>query len=72
MPSPQPIPAPEAAIYLGVAQSAAYLGIAPTTIKAWSDAGRIQAHRTGPDGTGHRRYCLSELVRFKADHLTPA
>ncbi len=45
--------------WLTLSQAAGLLGVHPSTVRLWSDKGRIPVHRT--DGN-HRRYIRSEIV----------
>src|SRR5215218_3904921 len=55
-----PVPADEPD-WLTLGQAAKYLGMAQSTIRKWSDSGRIPAFYTPG---GHRRYRRSDLDRF--------
>jgi excisionase family DNA binding protein len=55
-----PAPANEAD-WLTLGQAAKYLGMAQSTIRKWSDAGRLSAFYTPG---GHRRYRRSDLDQF--------
>jgi diguanylate cyclase (GGDEF)-like protein/excisionase family DNA binding protein len=48
---------------LAIGEAAAYLGVAPHTLRAWTREGRVAATRTAG---GHRRYLRSELDAFLA------
>ncbi len=47
--------------WLTVGQAAKYLGVAQSTIRKWSDQGRVPAFYTPG---GHRRYRRADLVKF--------
>ena len=47
--------------WLTLGQAAKYLGVAQSTIRKWSDQGRVPAFYTPG---GHRRYRLADLERF--------
>lgn len=47
--------------WLQVADAARYLGISPTTLRKWADAGDLPFVRTK---YGHRRFLQSELDDF--------
>jgi excisionase family DNA binding protein len=47
--------------WLTLGQAARYLGVAQSTMRKWSDSGRLSAFYTPG---GHRRYRLSELDEF--------
>jgi excisionase family DNA binding protein len=47
--------------WLTLGQAAKYLGVAQSTMRKWSDSGRLSAFYTPG---GHRRYRLSELDEF--------
>jgi len=47
--------------WLTLGQAAKYLGVAQSTIRKWSDQGRVPAFYTPG---GHRRYRLTDLERF--------
>lgn len=51
--------------WLTVAPAARYLGISPTTLRKWSDAGDVPFVRTK---AGHRRFLISELDQFIKEH----
>ena len=51
----------EAAEWLTLGQAAKYLGVAQSTIRKWSDVGRVAAFYTPG---GHRRYRRSDLDAF--------
>lgn len=51
--------------WLQVADAARYLGISPTTLRKWSDAGDVPYMRTK---AGHRRFLISELDQFIKEH----
>lgn len=51
--------------WLTVAPAARYLGISPTTLRKWSDAGDVPYVRTK---AGHRRFLISELDQFIKEH----
>ncbi len=53
--------ASEAAEWLTLGQAAKYLGVAQSTIRKWSDLGRVPAFYTPG---GHRRYRRSDLDSF--------
>src|SRR3954451_17256764 len=55
-----PVPADEPD-WLTLGQAAKYLGIAQSTIRKWSDSGRLPAFYTPG---GHRRYRRSDLDQF--------
>jgi excisionase family DNA binding protein len=52
---------PGAAEWLTLGQAAKYLGVAQSTIRKWSDLGRLPAFYTPG---GHRRYRRADLDRF--------
>ena len=54
-------PAPPQDDWLTLGQAAKYLGVAQSTMRKWSDSGRLSAFYTPG---GHRRYRLSELDEF--------
>ena len=54
-------PGSEAAEWLTLGQAAKYLGVAQSTIRKWSDLGRVPAFYTPG---GHRRYRRSDLDAF--------
>jgi excisionase family DNA binding protein len=58
--SPRPAP-PGEADWLTVGQAAKYLGVAQSTIRKWSDNGRVPAFYTPG---GHRRYRRGDLEAF--------
>src|SRR3712207_6768027 len=47
--------------WLTLGQAARYLGVAQSTIRKWTDAGRLRAFKTPG---GHRRYRRSDLDAF--------
>ena len=47
--------------WLTLGQAAKYLGVAPSTIRKWSDQGRVPAFYTPG---GHRRYRRADLDKF--------
>ena len=49
--------------WLTLGQAAKYLGVAQSTIRKWSDQGRVPAFYTPG---GHRRYRRADLDRFLA------
>ena len=51
--------------WLTLGQAAKYLGVAQSTIRKWSDVGRLPAFYTPG---GHRRYRLEALQRFYDGH----
>jgi excisionase family DNA binding protein len=55
--------APDAGEWLTLGQAATYLGVAQSTMRKWSDAGRVQAFYTPG---GHRRYRRADLDQFLA------
>src|SRR5262245_58449890 len=55
-----PVPADEPD-WLTLGQAAKYLGMAQSTIRKWSDTGRLPAFYTPG---GHRRYRRSDLAKF--------
>jgi excisionase family DNA binding protein len=59
-PSRRPAP-PAAPDWLTLGQAAKYLGVAQSTIRKWSDLGRLPAFYTPG---GHRRYRRSDLNAF--------
>jgi excisionase family DNA binding protein len=50
--------------WLTLGQAAKYLGVAQSTIRKWSDLGRVPAFYTPG---GHRRYCRGDLDAFLDD-----
>ena len=44
--------------WLGLAETAALLGVHPSTVRNWADRGRLPVHRTGG---GHRRFRRTDL-----------
>ena len=44
--------------WLGLAETAALLGVHPSTVRNWADSGRLPVHRTGG---GHRRFRRTEI-----------
>jgi len=58
------------ASWLRVADVARLLGMSPNTVRRWSDAGRIPAHRSPG---GHRRYLLEEILALAPElQVAPA
>jgi excisionase family DNA binding protein len=55
---------PAAADWLTLGQAAKYLGVAQSTIRKWSDSGRLPAFYTPG---GHRRFRQGDLDRFLGD-----
>jgi excisionase family DNA binding protein len=55
---------PAAADWLTLGQAARYLGVAQSTIRKWSDSGRLAAFYTPG---GHRRFRRGDLDRFLGD-----
>ncbi len=55
---------PDRATWLRVADVARLLGMSANTVRRWTDAGRIPAHRSPG---GHRRYLLDEIVALAPD-----
>ena len=56
--------------WLTLGQAARYLGVAQSTIRKWTDAGRLRAFKTPG---GHRRYRRSDLETFvEGSEPTPA
>src|SRR5215210_5635223 len=49
--------------WIGLGEAARLLGVAPGTLRRWSDAGRVRAFTTPG---GHRRYIRSALERLIA------
>ena len=47
--------------WLGLGETAKYLGVHPITLRRWADAGEINYMLTAG---GHRRFALSEVKRF--------
>lgn len=62
-------PANENAEWLTLGQAARYLGVAQSTIRKWSDQGRLPAFYTPG---GHRRYTRRELDTFVASSAAGA
>ena len=61
---------PERATWLRVAEVSRLLGMSANTVRRWTDAGRIPAHRSPG---GHRRYLLDEILALAPDvELAPA
>jgi len=60
----RPHPAAAESDWLRPAQAAALLGVAQSTVRAWSDRGRLPAFYTPG---GHRRYRRSDLVRLMGE-----
>jgi len=56
-----PVPPPEHGDWLTLGQAAAYLGVAQSTIRKWSDRGRVPTFYTPG---GHRRYRRRDLDAF--------
>ena len=48
--------------YLTVAQAAAFLGIAPNTVRAWGKAGKIPSRRN--PANGYRLFRVADLEAF--------
>jgi len=44
--------------WLGLSKTAEFLGVHPSTVRAWADKGELPSHRTPG---GHRRFRLTEL-----------
>jgi excisionase family DNA binding protein len=55
--------APETGEWLTLGQAAKYLGVAQSTMRKWSDSGRVHAFYTPG---GHRRYRRADLDQFLA------
>src|SRR5688572_1842019 len=53
-----------AAEWLGLGEASRLLGVAPGTLRRWSDSGRVRAFTTPG---GHRRFRRSALRRLIAD-----
>lgn len=49
--------------WLTLGQAATFLGVAPSTLRAWADASRVPAFYTPG---GHRRFRRSDLEAFLA------
>jgi excisionase family DNA binding protein len=54
--------------WLTLGEAAAYLGVAQSTIRKWSDAGRVQAFKTPG---GHRRFRREDLDAYLVDSRGP-
>lgn len=66
------VPYPEESksdVWLGLNEAARYLGVHFTTLRRWSDTGKIPCVRTPG---GRRRYALAELQRFVEQIRLPA
>lgn len=48
--------------YLRIKEAAAYLGVAPNTLRNWSTSGKIPVHRNPVNG--YRLFLRSELDEF--------
>ena len=59
IPRTHPSKGPARATWLRVADVARLLGMSANTVRRWTDAGKIPAHRSPG---GHRRYLLDEIV----------
>jgi len=59
---------PARTAWLRVADVAQLLGLSVNTVRRWTDAGRIPAHRSPG---GHRRYLLDEIVTLAPDVELP-
>lgn len=55
--------------WLQVADAARYLGISPTTLRKWADAGDLPFVKTK---YGHRRFLKDDLDLFIEEHLVRA
>jgi excisionase family DNA binding protein len=60
--SPTPTASPK---WLSLAEAAEWLGVHPTTLRRWADAGQIPALLTPG---GHRRFVVAELEHFAREH----
>ena len=58
-------PAPD---WLTLGQAATYLGVAQSTIRKWSDGGRLPAFYTPG---GHRRFRQGDLDKFLGSSAAP-
>lgn len=58
MTSPSVSPAPQ---WLTLGEASRFLGVDASTLRTWTDAGRVRAFRTPG---GHRRYAQDDLVAF--------
>lgn len=47
--------------WLGLSETAALLGVHPSTVRAWANQGKLPVHRTAG---GHRRFLRSEIDRW--------
>ncbi|MBA2615611.1 MAG: response regulator [Actinobacteria bacterium] len=61
MPTDSPGPPPATADWLTLGQAARYLGVAQSTVRKWSDSGRLPAFYTPG---GHRRFRRGDLDSF--------
>src|SRR5215208_3152238 len=50
--------------YLSLRQASALLGVHPSTLRRWADAGELPVTITPG---GHRRFARTDLLRFTAD-----
>lgn len=53
--------APQEHSWLALGAASRFLGVDPSTLRGWTDAGRIRAFRTPG---GHRRYAVADLRAF--------
>jgi excisionase family DNA binding protein len=54
--------------YLSTEQVASLIKVTETTIKRWSDEGKIPCHKTLG---GHRKFLMKEIIRFAEEHSYP-
>jgi excisionase family DNA binding protein len=62
-------PPPSESDWLRPGQAAALLGVAQSTVRAWTEQGRLPVFYT--DG-GHRRYRRRDVERVRDERQTPA
>jgi excisionase family DNA binding protein len=48
--------------YMTVKEAAAYLGVAPNTLRNWSESGKLAVHRNPMNG--YRLFKISDLERL--------